>query len=1055
MSITPSLGYATLVAFESTTGPGFVDGRTGDGTVGLAPHTEPPFTGARWELLPHGADAFTLRCLGAVDGPRYLAARADGSVRLVHGSTSPDGGTRWAIGEVPGGVTLRCRVAGADGYLAVAPDGHLTLAPGTPDGAAPPRSVWRAWRFGELVTLQCLGHQPGSRFLDGRTADGSVGLAPSTEPPFVGAVWLAVIDDAVLTLRSLGGAPDARRVLDGLTSETVHDHTVRLAPSTDPPLSGTRWLRVPSGSGVLTLRCQGTLPGPRRVLDGRTDDASVELVEAADEAHTGARWHVGVPNVGAADAVAPGASLALFHPPSEQLEVFAVDDDGALRVCWQQTRNRSWRTHALTPPRFGVPGAPLGGAWYPPHRALEVLTAVAGDGPGARHGPMTVTWKADDGVWRGPVPVTDPRRVAVPAGAAVAAAYYPPHETLEAFVVDAAGALWVVWKSGTTAWRSHPVTDDGFAPPGAHAAAAHFDEHGTLEVLVVDTDGAVRLLWKTPTEGWSAERRVALTAPGFAPPGAPLALVRHPGHRTLEAFVVDDRGTVWLLWKSDVQGWRRLPLTGRGFAPPGAPVTAVYHPDGGRLELFVVGNDRALWLLWKSLDEPWHAPVQLGEPGYAPLRAPLCAVHHPPVDELAVFLGDPAAIARVMSRHANRPWRPCAPAIATRAHAPARDPRAPQTARLMQVSGDPRFRALAIPGVDLGCNTEHDGTLVVTFGDVPRPPAEPGPEQDADAIAYARELAPGGIQLDVVARGGAFAPFTIRHADGRLRIPGNAQTPVGSFSHAGTLYVIALVHEGPSLEDPFPVVTYVVQSRDPASGAPFDEVFRWSDGKFWQAAPWVVRNGRGLPPGFGLAAGDAPTDAGVVLLGGGPTFDGRDGVHLAWLPLSPPGPGASGGPVARDRLRYHAGALWSADERAARPLWYLPAGYTSQSLCWVDGAERWIALYSRADIGQHRERSPVVARVAASPTGAWSDEIVVFDPCRDGAYGNFMHWPDLDRLHETAVPPTDERGWAYGAFIIAPLTQWHPADRTVTLHYLLSSHRPYEVHLMRSRFPID
>jgi hypothetical protein len=31
-------------------GPRWLDGRTGNGTVGLAKTTDPPFTGTRWEI---------------------------------------------------------------------------------------------------------------------------------------------------------------------------------------------------------------------------------------------------------------------------------------------------------------------------------------------------------------------------------------------------------------------------------------------------------------------------------------------------------------------------------------------------------------------------------------------------------------------------------------------------------------------------------------------------------------------------------------------------------------------------------------------------------------------------------------------------------------------------------------------------------------------------------------------------------------------------------------------------------------------------------------------
>jgi hypothetical protein len=135
---------------------------------------------------------------------------------------------------------------------------------------------------------------------------------------------------------------------------------------------------------------------------------------------------------------------------------------------------------------------------------------------------------------------------------------------------------------------------------------------------------------------------------------------------------------------------------------------------------------------------------------------------------------------------------------------------------------------------------------------------------------------------------------------------------------------------------------------------------------------------------------------------------------------------------------------WSQHENDAVALWELLEGYTSISLGWLEGPKRWLALYSKALIDDHhyRPRQPVVARFGRSPvTLASSDEITLFDACRDWAYGNYMDWPDDD------VP-----GWPYGAFIIPPLTQWDPPNRTICVHYLLSTSRPYQVQLMRSRF---
>jgi hypothetical protein len=86
--------------------------------------------------------------------------------------------------------------------------------------------------------LVCQGAVKGNRYLDGRTGDGSVGLAPSFES-FSGTRWhWREGAGNVFTFECLGENknPD-HRFLDGRTA----DGTVGLAPSTDPPFTGTRW----------------------------------------------------------------------------------------------------------------------------------------------------------------------------------------------------------------------------------------------------------------------------------------------------------------------------------------------------------------------------------------------------------------------------------------------------------------------------------------------------------------------------------------------------------------------------------------------------------------------------------------------------------------------------------------------------------------------------------------------------------------------------------------------------------------------------------------------
>jgi hypothetical protein len=130
-----------------------LNGNTVSGGVTLEAGTAEPLSGTRWYVVDAGAGLVALQCLGDLAGNRYLNGRTNpndlhvGSVDLAP-STSGFTGTRWQVADDgSGGVTLQCM--GAD-------------------------------------------QNPKYEFLDGRTADGSVGLAPSTDGVFTGTHWTLV-----------------------------------------------------------------------------------------------------------------------------------------------------------------------------------------------------------------------------------------------------------------------------------------------------------------------------------------------------------------------------------------------------------------------------------------------------------------------------------------------------------------------------------------------------------------------------------------------------------------------------------------------------------------------------------------------------------------------------------------------------------------------------------------------------------------------------------------------------------------------------------------------
>jgi hypothetical protein len=139
--------HVSLRCLGNIPGPRFLNGRTANGTVGLAPSLGPEFNGTEWRVIRAGDGVVELRCLGDIEGPRWLDGRtADGTVGLAANTNRPFTGTRWQVVQV--------------GY-------------DNPN----------------IVALRCLGDIPGPRWLDGRTADGTVGVAATTEPPFTGTKW--------------------------------------------------------------------------------------------------------------------------------------------------------------------------------------------------------------------------------------------------------------------------------------------------------------------------------------------------------------------------------------------------------------------------------------------------------------------------------------------------------------------------------------------------------------------------------------------------------------------------------------------------------------------------------------------------------------------------------------------------------------------------------------------------------------------------------------------------------------------------------------------------
>jgi hypothetical protein len=93
--------------------------------------------------------------------------------------------------------------------------------------------------------------------------------------------------------------------------------------------------------------------------------------------------------------------------------------------------------------------------------------------------------------------------------------------------------------------------------------------------------------------------------------------------------------------------------------------------------------------------------------------------------------------------------------------------------------------------------------------------------------------------------------------------------------------------------------------------------------------------------------------------------------------------------------------------------------------------------------------------IARKPTGPWSGlPAPVWEPFRDDALKKYVHMPGQDDLADRAAFQ-NERGSSYGCYMVTRFTKWNPWTRVATLYYVMSTHVPYQVQLMKFQIGCD
>jgi|GEM_PF-5888512 len=347
-------------------------------------------------------------------------------------------------------------------------------------------------------------------------------------------------------------------------------------------------------------------------------------------------------------ALPGGARVAAsVQRPNDQVDAFAVGNDGILFVLFE-VNNGPWSAPIqITPPNFAPPGASIAAALQPPNEQLDAFLV-------GNNGALFVLFEVNNGPWSPPIQIS-PSNFA-PPGANVAAVHQPPNDQLDAFVVGNNGGLFVFFEVNNGPWSTPiQISPQNFAPPGASIAAIHQPPNDQLDAFVVGNNGAIFVLFEVNNGPWTPP--IQISSPNFAPPGASIAAVHQPPNDQLDVFFVGNNGALFVMFEVNNGPWSApIQITPPNFAPPGSAVSVVRQPPNDQLSAFVVGNNGALFVLFEVNNGPWSPPIQITGPNFAPPGAFVATSVQPPNDQLDAFVAGSNGSLFVLFEVNNGPW---------------------------------------------------------------------------------------------------------------------------------------------------------------------------------------------------------------------------------------------------------------------------------------------------------------------------------------------------------------------------------------------------------------
>jgi uncharacterized membrane protein YwzB/outer membrane protein assembly factor BamB len=148
--------------------------------------------------------------------------------------------------------------------------------------------------------------------------------------------------------------------------------------------------------------------------------------------------------------------------------------------------------------------------------------------------------------------------------------------------------------------------------------------------------------------------------PGFAPPGAPIALMNQTA-RVLVALVAGNNGAVsnfFLDLDQQPQHWQGpFAISSTGLFPPGAPITLMNQTPRVLVAL-AVGNDGAVSNFFLDLDQQpqhWQGPFAISPPGFASPGTRITLMNQTPRVLVALVVGNNGAVSNFFLDLDQRP----------------------------------------------------------------------------------------------------------------------------------------------------------------------------------------------------------------------------------------------------------------------------------------------------------------------------------------------------------------------------------------------------------------